>query len=219
MRAGIFKLSTLGIQQGLDQTLSRENLLLCLALDVHVLRHGSLLVTLPLVTDIAAADEDFAACCFLQSFVIDTTGTNDDTHERRLWKLLNGDDDLFEELSWLPVHRWQIAIHVFDHEPNQTVVFCSHCFPDADIAGVEAIPSFVVHRRRRWRPYIRVHIFKLVSLDLSVEVLQTLFTQKLIDLLLREAHWEVDVGQWLIRLVIWHTPTLSLFQNLALRPP
>lgn len=44
----------------------------------------------------------------------------------RLGELLDGDDDLLQQLRRLPIDRRQVALHVLDHVPDQPVVLRRH---------------------------------------------------------------------------------------------
>mmetsp|Transcript_108927 Transcript_108927/g.243240 ORF Transcript_108927/g.243240 Transcript_108927/m.243240 type:complete len:259 (+) Transcript_108927:1326-2102(+) len=186
---------------------------------MHVLGHRRLFVALPLVSNVAAADEDLAPCRLLQSLVIHTTGADDHAHERCLGELLDRDNDLLQELRGLPIHRRQVAFHVLDHVPDQAVVLRCHRLSNAHIPGVQPVARLVVDRGRRRGPDVRVEILEVVALDLSVQVLEPLLSQELVDLLLRETHRQVHVAEWLVRLVIRHAPALALLCHCALGPP
>mmetsp|Transcript_109210 Transcript_109210/g.348612 ORF Transcript_109210/g.348612 Transcript_109210/m.348612 type:complete len:687 (-) Transcript_109210:2-2062(-) len=215
----VLELRTLGVEQWLDKALRSDDLLLRLTLDVHVLRHRGLLVALPLVADVAAADENLAAGGVLQPLVVHATRTDDDTHERCLRELFDRNDDLLEQLGRLPVHWRQVALNMLDHVSDQPVVLGCHGLPDPDVASVQSVTGFVVHRWWRWWTDVWVVVLELVRLDLSVEILQPLLAEELIDLLLRQAHGKVHIAQRLVGLVIKLAPSLALLGNLALSPP
>mmetsp|Transcript_16119 Transcript_16119/g.35373 ORF Transcript_16119/g.35373 Transcript_16119/m.35373 type:complete len:660 (-) Transcript_16119:3-1982(-) len=218
VKTGVLKLGTLRVEQRFDETLSSQNLLLGLTFHVHMLWHRRLLFTLPFVTDIATTNKDLASCCVLQLLVVDATGTDDDTHEGSLRELFDRNDNLLEQLGWFPIHWRQVAFHILDHVSDEPIVLCCHGLSDSDIAGVEPVTRLVVDRRRRRWSNVWSKVLKLVGLNFSVQVFQSLLSQELVDFLLRQAHGKIDVAERLVRLVVGLAPPLPFLGDLAFGP-
>mmetsp|Transcript_78531 Transcript_78531/g.123894 ORF Transcript_78531/g.123894 Transcript_78531/m.123894 type:complete len:239 (+) Transcript_78531:1114-1830(+) len=178
----ILKLRTLRIQQRHDEFCGHLNLLLRVSLDVNMLRHMPFLISLKFVPNILATDEYSAARCLLQASVIDTSCSNDDTHERSIGVFLIGNQDLFHQPLWFPSFRRHVVFHVFQHVPDQSVPFRQHGLLDADVPGVKTITLTIVDRRGRGRSDVRFNILKLPQLNLPIQIFQALLSQKLVHL-------------------------------------
>ena len=81
VRPRILELWALWREEWIDQLRSCLDLLLCVALNVHMGRHLQLLICLELVTDISAPDENPTSRNLLQPFVIDSTRAYDYAHK------------------------------------------------------------------------------------------------------------------------------------------
>mmetsp|Transcript_43553 Transcript_43553/g.76273 ORF Transcript_43553/g.76273 Transcript_43553/m.76273 type:complete len:217 (-) Transcript_43553:444-1094(-) len=143
--SGILELGALWVQQRLDQLLSCLDLLLGIALDMHVHWHLHLLICLILVTDVPPSNENPTTSRLLEPLVVDTSSTDDHSSERGLRILLKRNDDLLDQSLRLPFRRRNIPLDVLDHVPDEPVVFRKHRLPNSGLACVQAVAHFIIN--------------------------------------------------------------------------